>query len=234
MKFYYDLHIHSALSPCGDNAMTPNNIINMSYIKGLKVISVTDHNSILNVKPIMNLGKKRDILVIPGMEVTTKEDVHVLCYFHDLKLAKKFSDIIYQGMAEINNSKELFGDQFIFDENDNVIGEEKKLLTISTKYSLKEIDKMTQQFNGVLIPSHINKRVNSIISVLGDIPGNLNLKTVELTSKEEEVSLNEKYCIKKFKKIYNSDAHYLKDINEPINFLSCNTLTIETILNTLK
>jgi len=81
VKISYDLHIHSALSPCGDEDMTPNNIVNMAYLKGLDVISITDHNSVLNIKPIISLANEYDILVIPGIEITTREDIHILGYF---------------------------------------------------------------------------------------------------------------------------------------------------------
>ena len=67
MNLFYDLHIHSALSPCGDNDMTPNNIVNMSLLKGLDVIAVSDHNSIKNLYPILEVAKDTELLVIPAM-----------------------------------------------------------------------------------------------------------------------------------------------------------------------
>ena len=88
MKLYYDLHIHSALSPCGDMDMTPNNIVNMSIIKGLDMIAVTDHNSCGNVRAVMEVAGDR-LLVIPGMEVETSEEVHVVCYFPDIERCEK-------------------------------------------------------------------------------------------------------------------------------------------------
>ena len=87
MKLASDLHIHSALSPCGDNDMTPNNIVNMCCLKGLDVISITDHNSMLNCRTVMEVGMSNELLVIPGIEVTTKEEVHVLYYFRDIILS---------------------------------------------------------------------------------------------------------------------------------------------------
>lgn len=231
MKIYYDFHIHSALSPCGDKDMTPNNIVNMAYIKGLNAISVTDHNSMLNVEPIMKLGKKRDILVIPGIEVTTKEEVHVLCYFNNLKLGEEFANIIFSSIPDIKNVKEIFGEQLIFDENDNILGEENKLLINSTKYSINEVSRLVEELNGVLIPSHIDKRTNSLVSVLGYVPIDLNIKTVELSSKNNEDLYDKKYSITEIRKIFNSDAHYLTDISESVNFLTCDVLEIKSIFD---
>jgi len=180
MKLSFDLHIHSALSPCGDESMTPNNIINMAFIKGLKIIALTDHNSMLNGKPTMELGKKQGILVIPGIEVTTKEEVHVLCYFKNIEEGLAFSDLVYRNLVDIRNEKEVFGRQVILDEEDRIIGEVDKLLINSTNYSIKEINEMVHFYNGVMIPAHIDRKSFGILSVLGFIPYELGIKTVEV------------------------------------------------------
>ena len=98
MKFYYDLHIHSSLSPCADDDMTPNNIVNMALIKGLDVISLTDHNSTKNVEAVHELCQHKGIKFIPGIEVQTKEEVHVLCYFFDILDCLKFGEMIYNSL----------------------------------------------------------------------------------------------------------------------------------------
>lgn len=85
MKFAVDLHIHSALSPCGDEDMTPNNIVNMALIKGLDIIAVTDHNSAANLPAILEVGKKQGLMIVPGIEVQTKEEVHIICLFRTLR-----------------------------------------------------------------------------------------------------------------------------------------------------
>ena len=102
MKAYYDLHIHSALSPCGDEDMTPNNIVNMSLLKGLDVIAVTDHNSCGNVRAVMEVAGDR-LLVIPGLEVETAEEVHVLCYFPTLEQAEQLWEILKAHRLPVKN-----------------------------------------------------------------------------------------------------------------------------------
>ena len=97
-----DLHIHSALSPCGDNDMTPNNIINMARLKGLDAIAVTDHNSAENVQAVIKLGLGKGIVVVPGMEVQSREEVHLLCYFADLDHVLNFQQKIYKGIKGNN------------------------------------------------------------------------------------------------------------------------------------
>ena len=112
MEAAIDLHIHSALSPCGDDDMTPNNIVNMAILNGLDAIAVTDHNSCDNVEAVMKSAGER-ILVIPGMEIQTREEVHLLCYFYDLYSLCSFRNQIescYDGLA---NNPSFFGHQWI-------------------------------------------------------------------------------------------------------------------------
>lgn len=219
MKFYYDLHIHSDLSPCAHSHMTPNNIVNMSYIKGLNIISVTDHNSTKNLPAVMRAGNDK-IEIIPGIEVTTKEEVHVLCYFRNLNEAVEFGDMIYESLPDIKNNPELFGPQNIYDEHDEITGNLDKLLLSASKYSLKELELMTKEYRGVIVPAHINKKSNSILEILGFIPGNLEIACIEIYNK----SYIDENLLKKYRVLRNSDAHMLTDISEPVNYMDLKSL----------
>lgn len=214
MKFYYDLHIHSDLSPCSACDMTPNNIINMSLIKGLDIISVTDHNSAGNLRAVMELGNKTGIKVVPGLEVTTKEEVHVLCYFKELDRAIEFGNIIYNSLPFIKNNPEIFGEQNIYNSKDEITGTLEKLLINASQYTIEDIFSIVKKYDGVMIPAHINKMTNGILGVLGFMPINLKIETVEVYSK---MPINSKIA-EKYKVIYNSDAHQLVDIAEAVNY----------------
>lgn len=218
MKFFYDLHIHSDLSPCGNSDMTPNNIVNMSFIKGLNIISVTDHNSTSNLPAIMEAAKETNIKVIPGIEVTTKEEVHVLCYFKDLDKAMEFGEIIYNSLPVIKNNSEIFGEQNIYNHRDEIIASLDKLLINASPYTIEEIYILAKKYKGVMIPAHINKLSNSILGVLGFMPFNLKIDFVEVYSK---IPINNK-IIEKYKVLYNSDAHQLIDISEAVNYFELN------------
>lgn len=228
MRFYYDLHIHSDLSPCGNTEMTPNNIVNMAYIKGLNIISVTDHNSISNFPAIKLVGEKLGIEVIPGIEVTTKEEVHVLCYFKNFIDAQKFGNLIYESLPNIKNNPHIFGEQNIYNSEDEITGNLSKLLINATNYSIDEIFIMAKENHGVSVPAHINKKSNSVLGVLGFIPFNLEIDFVEVFPK---ASVDEK-IIKKYIVLKNSDAHQLVDISESIN--SVELESIDGIYNYLK
>ncbi len=223
MKFFYDFHIHSDLSPCGDKDMTPNNIVNMAYIKGLNMIAVTDHNTIENYKAIEKIAQGLGILVVPGIEINTKEEVHILSYFKDYKSAKAVSDLIYESLPNILNKSDIFGEQNIYNENDEIIGRLDKLLISASKYSIGEICTIVNKYNGVIVPAHINKKSNGILGVLGFFPTDINFEFIEI-SKSHELGERNKKMVMNYKKLVSSDAHILENISEPINYINLEKL----------
>ena len=211
MEYYYDLHIHSALSPCGDNDMTPNNIVNMSIIKGLDIIAVTDHNSCGNVRAVMEVAGD-NLLVVPGMEVETSEEIHVVCYFPTIEAAEKMWEFVKVNMQDIKNREEIFGEQLYMDAEDNVIGKEELLLVTATKLSIYEVVKKAKECGGVAVPAHIDRDSYSVLSNLGFMPPDLEVSAVEITPKNRE-KLAQDY--KNQKILSSSDAHYLENIAAP-------------------
>ncbi len=148
IRLYYDLHIHSALSPCGDNDMTPNNIVNMALLKGLDIIAVTDHNTCGNCAAVMAAAGE-NILVIPAMELETSEEVHIVCYFPTLESAKKLEEEVVKRSSFIENRAEIFGKQLYMNELDEVIGEETRLLVTATALDIYEAVSLTRKLGGV-------------------------------------------------------------------------------------
>jgi PHP family Zn ribbon phosphoesterase len=194
--------------------MTPNNIVNMSYIKGLNIISVTDHNTARNLPAVVMLGEKAGIKVVPGIEVTTKEEVHVLCYFRNLIDAIEFGEIVYSSLPDMMNNPSIFGEQNIYNELDEKTGSLGKLLLNAVSLSIGEVQTLTVSHHGIMVPAHINKKSNSILGVLGFIPKNLSINIVEIYDKTE---INEKH-VEGLRILRNSDAHQLVDIAEAKNF----------------
>lgn len=230
MKLYYDLHIHSALSPCGDNDMTPNNIVNMSIIKGLDIIAVTDHNSCGNVRAVMEVAGDR-LLVIPGMEVETSEEVHVVCYFPNIEKAEQMGEFVKSHMQGIKNQEEIFGEQLYMDSEDNIIGKEDLLLVTATDLTIFEVVDKAKELGGVAVPAHIDRSSYSVLSNLGFMPPELLVQTVEITAKNRS-KMEEEYE-KKYNIISNSDAHYLEDIQEPVFFVEIMSKNAENLLKYL-
>lgn len=230
-----DFHIHSALSPCGDEDMTPNNIINMAIIKGLDAIAITDHNTAENAAVLMEVGNASGLVVIPGMELQTKEEVHVICLFKSLEAVLKFQAVVYSKLPELKNNERVFGQQLVFDNEDNVIAHNDRLLLTSADLSIEEAKDIVTELGGVFIPAHIDKNANGIISTLGFIPDNIGIKTLEYKSMEKVNNFIKCGILKEgYQYIKSSDAHYLQDIHEKEdNKLECESNDIESILKVL-
>ena len=234
IPLHYDLHLHSCLSPCGDNESTPGNIVGMAAIKGLDVIALTDHNTCKNCKATMAIGEQFGITVIPGMELTTSEEVHVLCLFYTLEDAMKFDAFIEPRILNIPNNPSVFGDQFICDENDEVCGSFPTLLISATDISFDKVDDYVAKFNGVMIPAHIDKNSFSLMSNLGFVPPDSDFKCFELADMSNLHKLqNSNPYLKNCNVITDSDAHYLENINEAVNTLYAESKSIKDVLDSL-
>ncbi len=234
MEFAIDFHIHSALSPCADEEMTPNNIINMALLKRLDIIAVTDHNSCRNLPAIMDVGKKNGLTVIPGMEVQTKEEVHIICLFKRLEAAQKFEEIVYNSLPGIQNNEKLFGTQLIMDNEDNITGKVDKLLLSSACLSVNDVFILVRGLGGICIPAHIDRNSYSIVTNLGFIPPNLKVKTIEFSKKNSPEDILKKYSfLTKYNYIVSSDAHFLPDISEREFFIDMEYLSITELFDKL-
>ncbi|MFZ7131456.1 MAG: PHP domain-containing protein [Eubacteriales bacterium] len=227
-----DLHIHSALSPCAHEDMTPNNIVNMAHLKGLDIIAVTDHNSAENLPGIQQCCKEKDILLLPGIEVNSKEEVHLLTYFSTLAMALEFSHILYEHLPPIENNKNIFGTQRIIDKEDSIVDEVRKLLISATDLSIDKIIKIVKEMGGVTVAAHVDKNNNSIFSNLGFVPDYLEFKTLEVLNKEQR-SQNDLNSTGRYNIISSSDAHYLWQILERREFIQLHTLSVKELINTL-
>ena len=148
-KYYYDLHIHSCLSPCGSDDNTPNNIAGMATLCGLNIVALTDHNTCKNCPAFFEAAKRYGIIPVAGMELTTAEDIHVICLFENLEDAMAFDGEIDKRRIKIENRTDIFGNQFILDGEDNIIGEDKYLLSNATTVSLEEVPELVKSFGGI-------------------------------------------------------------------------------------
>jgi PHP family Zn ribbon phosphoesterase len=230
MKLAADLHIHSCLSPCGDDDMTPNNIVNMAYIKQLGAIAVTDHNSAKNLPAVAEVAKARGLVLVPGLEVQTREEVHLLCYFGELEDALRFGDALYAYLPGLPASPDVFGAQRILNENDELIGTEPRLLIQSLDLSIEQVVALTQEYGGLVVPAHVNKSANSIFYNLGFIPPGLGFPTLEVYKKAPLPDAD----LSGYRLIYASDAHCLAQILEPEFFVDVETCSARGVLRALR
>ena len=224
MKLYYDFHIHSCLSPCGDEDSTPNNIVNMALIKGLNAIALSDHNTGKNCPAAMAVGRKNGLVVLPAMELTTSEDIHILCLFEKYEGLEKLETYIQKTRLRVKNKPEIFGRQLIMDENDEIIGQEEDLLIVSSGVSVEEAAALVAGFGGIAVPAHIDKQANGLVGVLGAFDYNLGFKMIESTL-GSGVTLP---------RLTGSDAHYLWDNAEAEHFIEADSCSAHGVFAALK
>lgn len=234
-KLYYDFHLHSCLSPCGDDDMTPANIAGMAFINGLNAIALTDHNSVKNCTALKNAAEQYSITVLYGMELTTDEEVHTVCLFPDEKSATEWNEYVYSKLQKINNNPKIFGNQFIMNETDKILGEEEFLLINAVNISFEEVFAPVSELGGIAYPAHVDKNANSLISNLGFVPPDSTFKIAEVhdTKKLDTICAAHPY-FKECTILSSSDAHYLPDINEAKNFLELSDTTPKGIINHLR
>lgn len=233
-QYYYDLHLHSCLSPCGDMDMTPNNLVNMAKLLGLDVIALTDHNTSLNCEAAMKVGEEAGLLVIPGMELTTAEDIHAVCLFPTLEQALDFSRYVDENRFKVPNKAEIYGRQVIMNENDEEIGEIEHLLLPASFIGIYDAYRKATEFGGICYPAHIDRDSLSILSVLGEIDHYCGFRTVELADISKLPELRKQHPILDHMNIITcSDAHYLENMRDAANTLELPELTREAVINYL-
>ena len=175
-RYYYDLHVHSCLSPCGDEDNTPNNIAGMAKLCGIDILALTDHNSTKNCPAFFEAAEKYGIIPVAGMELTTAEDIHVVCLFEKLSDALRFDEHIDSCRTKFQNKPEIFGSQQILDGEDRLIGEVDDLLISASSVSIDQVSGLVKRYGGVCYPAHIDRDSNSIIAVLGTLPPDISFE----------------------------------------------------------
>lgn len=213
---YYDLHIHSALSPCSHDDMTLNNIVNMAYLKDLDLIAICDHNSVKQLKHLKEVAAGK-IDFVYGVEIQSREEVHVLGYFlkeTDLNIIQKFLDSY---LIEEPNDAYYFGHQYIFNQVDQIIEEEPRLLIKSLDLSLIEVIQSIHNLGGIAILAHVMSERFSVMSTYFKIDKNWDFDGIEIKKINEKERLLKQYpFLQDTTWFMNSDAHQLEDISEAV------------------
>ena len=218
-RYYYDLHIHSCLSPCGDNENTPNNLVGMGVLAGLQIMALTDHNTCRNCPAFFEAARRQGIVPVPGMELTTAEDIHMVCLFPTLEAAMEFDAAVQARRVRIPNRPDIFGDQLVMNGEDEVIDTESDLLSNATTISADQAPALAEQFGGVCYPAHVDREANGMIATLGALPADTPFSTVELHDGEKEEAYRRQYIPDTTRVVVGSDAHYLWDIRDKAAWL---------------
>lgn len=209
MQVKIDLHIHSCLSACADSDNTPCNIVNFASLIQDDIIAIADHNCMEQYAVAKKAAQKAQILVIPAMEVTTAEDIHLLCLFKTEASARKIQEIVHKGMPKYPLDYRIYNHQYLCDEQDLVYSEVTFLLNVACDKGIYELCELVNNCGGIPIPAHINRDSFSILSVLGEVPADLPVGTLEITADCPQ-EIKDKYA--DYNLICGSDAHELEQM----------------------
>jgi PHP family Zn ribbon phosphoesterase len=218
-----DLHVHTCLSPCADEEMSPRNIVRTALETSVDIIAVTDHNSGKNARAVMKAAAGLPLTVIAGMEVQSREEVHLLSLFKSVETLEEWDAFIYEHLPDVRNDPEVFGYQPIVDTEGYVLRFEEKLLINSLDLSLEEVVTGVADRDGICIPAHVDREAFSIIGQLGYIPPDLPIAAVEITGDQRDM-VPEQYEV-----VTASDAHFLRAIGTKRTLFLLEAPTLEEI-----
>lgn len=230
-NFKADLHIHTLLSPCGSLEMSPENIVKKAMKEKLDMIAITDHNSTKQAPLIREIAKEKGIHVFLGVEVNSREEVHCLCLFDFEEQRKEFQLFLDAYLPDIKNKPDYFGHQIVVDEKEIIIEEVEPLLINALGVNLAGIAEQVRKLGGLLIPAHIDRPYNGLLSQLGFFPNNFFVDAVELSraadlkqwQKDERVPSGTSI-------IRNSDAHTPRDIGKAYTIYAMQEANIEELM----
>lgn len=185
--------------------MSPPAVVRQGRQRGLHLIAVCDHNSAENVEAAARAAQNTGLAVIGGMEISTREEVHVLGIFEDDGALASAQEVVYENLSG-QNAPDMFGEQFVMDERGEVVRHNDRLLIGATRLSLEEVVGTIHRLGGVAIAAHVDRPSFSVISQLGFIPEGLGLDAVEVCS-DDLPALPQDLAV-----VRSSDAHRLAEI----------------------
>lgn len=213
IKFRADLHLHTVLSPCGDLDMSPSQLVAHAHLRGIQIMGITDHNSTKHARLVRDLAAKVNIFTLCGAEVTSKEEVHLLCFMPNDEKLDLLQQFIDDHILKIPNNPKYFGEQLVVNEEEEIISEEEYLLINAIDKDVNEIGDFVMQNGGIFIPAHVDRPAFSLTSQLGFFPPDLESTAIEVSKHSSEEALLSQFPYLKGRSIIqSSDAHYIADI----------------------
>jgi len=227
--FKADLHVHTCLSPCADLSMGPRAIVARAAEQGLDLVGISDHNSAENAPAVIEAARGRRFKVLPGMEVTSREEVHVLALFDCIESALRLQEIVYEHLPGENNAA-AFGPQVVVDADDDVLGFNNRLLAGATELPVEQLVEFIHRLDGVAIASHADRKAFGILGQLGFIPAELPLDALEISSNTTIEAARRHYpgCARRAMVRF-SDAHSIKEIGSSVTWFLLSDGTVAEI-----
>lgn len=208
--------------------MIPPLIVETALAKGIGLIAITDHNATANIEAVQAAAKGTELIVLPGMELQTIEEVHVLCLFDQMDQAQAFQKIVSAALPDMSNNIDFFGEQFVVDESGDFIRREERLLLTSANLTIRQAWEAVTNLGGLMIPAHINRKAYGLIQVLGLVPEDTPIEILEISVHIQPERAYEIYPqIGGYPLVQNGDAHFLEDLRGLNQFTFANPVVEE-------
>lgn len=232
MRFYYgDLHIHTVLSPCAEYLMVPTLIVERAVRSGLDVIAITDHNSVANVEAVVQAARGTGLMVLPGMELETREEVHVIVLFESAQQARCWQETVYAHLPDVLNDEAAFGAQLIVDASGELVRREDRRLLMACDLSIDQVFGQVSRLGGFCIPAHVDRPSYSLLSTLGFIPPEIDVPAVEISRcLEPSEAVQRLPGLRGRTLIQSSDAHSLGDVGAARTCFELEELTLSELV----
>lgn len=227
----YDLHLHSCLSPCADDDMTPATIAGFAALNGTGLIAIADHNSALNLPAAKTACDAYGVRLLPAIEVNTAEEIHLLTYFKTVEQALQMGRLVWENLPAFPYDRDIWGAQKIMDAEDNCTGECEKLLTAACALDIYQLTAACRELGGIPVPAHVDKDSTSLLSVLGFAPEDLPFEAYEVKRPEHTLAaLVDSGRLPAGREILtSSDAHTLAEIPEHPRILAENSCLLRLL-----
>ena len=208
-----ELHAHTVLSPCAEVEMIPPLIVQEALARGINLIAITDHNACANVAAVQQAAAEAGLVVLPGLEVQTREEVHVLCLFDTLPQALAWEADVRAALPPLENEAEHFGEQFVVDAAGDFVRRETQLLLTSTHFSIEEVCERVERLGGITIPAHVDRKAFGLIANLGLVPPGLPVAALEVSRHLHPFDAPKQYPqLRGYPLVQGGDAHRLEEM----------------------
>jgi 3',5'-nucleoside bisphosphate phosphatase len=208
-----DLHLHTVLSACAEVEMIPPLIVRRARELGLELLAVTDHNAARNVAAVMEAAAGSGITVLPGMEVQSREEVHLVCLFDTLEQVLDWQEQVFAALPDRENDEAFFGAQYVVDAEGEYLETEERLLSISTALSVEQVVTGVRERGGMVLAAHVDRPSYSLVANLGFVPPGLEIAGIELSRRAEPaVALQRLPQLAGYGCVVSGDAHRLEEM----------------------
>ena len=208
-----DLHLHTVLSACAEVEMIPPLIVRRARELGLELLAVTDHNAARNVAAVMDAAAGTGIAVLPGMEVQSREEVHLVCLFDTLEQVLIWQGQVFAALPDRENDEAFFGAQYVVDAEGEYLETETRLLAISTALSVEQVVAGVRALGGIVLAAHVDRPSFSLVANLGFVPPGLDIAGVEFSRRADPAAALQRLPqLAGYGRVVSGDAHRLEEM----------------------